>query len=484
MNKKIKLTPAQWTESLAKEELPAITSIASILNKFSNDDTSSIPKLSKFILHDQSLSSCVLRVANSSQRASVKKVTTVSRASILLGIQAIKNICLTSKILEGLLRSKSLLPEVYDRLMSLMANAFYAGLLAKIMVPNYDENTQEEVYLAAMLYHIGEISFWSTGTELTEQLIQQVNMPAAEFQKHCARMLGVNFNDLSIGLAKTWNLGDLLIKSLDKPENRTIEMNIISLANQLSSSIASPPKSKGEFDQILSRIGKIMKIDEQHLKVRIEQTRELALNLLSSYGSSILESYIKPLPKTADFEPQLAKKNETKMSTEQAMLVAIKTLSQLTKSKSNINDFLSHTIQSSAHILGFDRCTFWVLNANKNTLEARISFDGDSHLISFHRAISLAPNMNIMSYTINKNNALLVNDYQHAKWQNYISSEIIKLIDKGAICIAPVKVGDKSLGVITGQNFDKTQKISEEKFSQFDFLIEHLNMCLSMIANR
>jgi HD-like signal output (HDOD) protein len=62
-----------------------------------------------------------------------------------------------------LLQSKNLVPLVYDRLMMLMANAFYAGMLARIMVPNYDKSTQEEVYLAAMLYHIGETSFWSIG---------------------------------------------------------------------------------------------------------------------------------------------------------------------------------------------------------------------------------------------------------------------------------------------------------------------------------
>jgi len=165
----------QWIELLAEKELPAITSIASLLDRFANDDTSSIPQLSKAILHDQALSSTLLKVVNTSQHASVRKVTTVSRAAIVLGIQAVKNICLTSKILEGLLQAHNLSPNVYDRLLMLMANAFYAGLLAKMMVPDYSDDTQEEVYLAAMLYHIGETSFWSTGSELTEQLIKQVH---------------------------------------------------------------------------------------------------------------------------------------------------------------------------------------------------------------------------------------------------------------------------------------------------------------------
>ena len=484
MRETSKLSPAHWIETLAKEELPAITSIASILDKFSNDDVSSIPKLSKFILHDQSLSSCVLRVANSSQRASVKKVTTVSRASIVLGIQSVKNICLTAKILDGLLRSKDLLPEVYDRLMSLMANAFYAGLLARIMVPNYDESTQEEVYLAAMLYHIGETSFWSTGSELTEQLIKKANLPPKEFRQHCADVLGVNFNELSIGLAKTWNLGDMLIKSLDKPESRAVEMNIISLSNQLSAAIATPPKNKGEFDQILVNISQIMKVDKRNLVAQINDTQKLALELLNSYGSSILESYIKPLPKASDFALQEIPIAEITISQEQAMLNTVRQLSQLSKNSNNINDFLSLSLQSTGRILDFDRCTFWVLNATKTSLESRTSYDGDGQTISFHRSISLSKSLNIMNYAIKKNNPLLVNDYQHAKWQNYITKEIEKLIDKGAICIAPVVVGNKNIGVISAQVLEKQNSIGETNYSQFSFLIEHLNMCLTMMSNR
>ena len=48
-----------WVDVIAKNELPAITSTAKMLDKFNNDDKSSLPKLSKAILHDQALASCL-----------------------------------------------------------------------------------------------------------------------------------------------------------------------------------------------------------------------------------------------------------------------------------------------------------------------------------------------------------------------------------------------------------------------------------------
>ena len=177
-------TKEQWVELIANTELPAITSTARMLDKFSNDDKSSLPKLSQAILHDQALSSCVLKVANNIQHKSVNKVTTVSRATVVLGIQTVKNVCLTAKLVDSLLASKSLDFRVYKKIMQLMANSFYAGMLAKMIVPNYSDEIQEEVYLAALLYGIGETAFWSGGGKFVDQLTQAVDIESSGFKAY------------------------------------------------------------------------------------------------------------------------------------------------------------------------------------------------------------------------------------------------------------------------------------------------------------
>jgi len=484
MIEKSKLTPFQWIEVLAKKELPAITSIASVLDNFSNDDISSIPKLSKVILHDQALSSCVLRVANNSKRASFNKVTTVSRAAIMLGIHSIKNICLTSKILDGLLQSRNLAPAVYDRLMMLTANAFYAGMLARVMVPNHDESTQEEVYLAAMLYHIGETSFWSTGSELTKKLIAKVHMPDGEFRKYCASVIGVNFQDLSVGLAKTWNLSDMLIKSLDHPENRTDEMKIISFTNQLTSAISSPPKTQAEFDRLLKDISTVMKTDVASLKKKIENTRNEALELLSSYGASVLESYLKPLPKSTDFSPSIPTQEIQYLNREQALLGALQKLTQLTKNKNTINSYLSQALKDAVQIFALQRCSFWVLSVDKSQLETRLSFDSEGLPMIFDCKIPIGQGENVMSYGLHQSNSIFISDYTHLKWRDYMTADIEGLINKGAMSITPVKIGQKEIGVITTHTFDKSRSISNEDFSELSFLFEHLNMYLSAVNSK
>ena len=291
----------KWVELIAEKELPAITSTARLLDSFANDDVSSLPKLSKAILHDQALSSCILKVANNIAHIGHSKVTTVSRASVVLGIHAVKNICMTSKLLEGLLKSENLGPKVYEKIMRLMATSFYSGMIAKMMVPEYDEDTQEEVYLAAMLYRIGETAFWSCAGDVTEEVIEFENKDDTAFSKHCFEHLGTTFSDLSIGLAKQWELGDLLEKSLDQPEARTIEMQIIFLADKLARYIDNPPSSAQAFNEVLEGIAKIKKINVRQLKRQLANTRELARDMMANLGVSMLKDLIKPLPTIEDF---------------------------------------------------------------------------------------------------------------------------------------------------------------------------------------
>ncbi len=479
---KHKKTTEQWIEIIAQHELPAITSTAQMLDKFANDDVSSLTKLSEFILHDQALSSCLLRVANSIPHFGVTKVTTVSRAAVMLGIHTVKNICLTSKLIDSLLKSKNLTPAVYRQLTQLMATSFYAGILAKMMVPNYNEDTQEEVYLAAMLYRIGETAFWSAGGNLAEQLLNHQKQHNKSIAETCHDLLGIEFNELTKGLASTWNLGDLLVKALDQPESRTIEIQSIFLANKLSQFIHHPPQTYREFNQLLEQISEIMHISVIQLREKIHQARSQAVKLLNSYGAQALSKCINPLPTLEHFSVAEEEVCEEVLSPEQQQLNAIKALTQLTKTSKDFNEFLQLTLKTLVTNMQLDRCSFFMLTTDKKHIKSRFSFNSQARLETMNIRLSVDDEQNAMAYIIHQDKPALINNLKHSYWKNYIDEGLEKLINKGAICIAPVKINDNAIGVITGHLFARNSQISEDDFAQFCFLVDHLNMCLTLIS--
>jgi len=494
MNNKVLKTSEQWIELIANTELPAITSTAKMLDKFSNDDKSSLPKLSQAILHDQALSSCLLKVANSVQHIGVNKVSTVSRATVVLGIQTVKNVCLTAKLVDSLLASNSLDYRVHQKLMQLMANSFFAGMLAKMMVPNYSDETQEEVYLAALLYGIGETAFWSSAGDFADQLVQAVDIESPGFKEYCEQEIGTTFNTLSMGLAKSWNLSDLLLKALDQPESRTNEIKTIFFADKLSASIAQPGESKEDFDNLLEDIAAIMKISVKQLKVRIEHTREQAAELLRVYGADVLVDLINELPIASDFGQNKRFASLNEITKEKSLLSAFMKLTNLMKSSRDLNEYLQSALIDSVNTFGFDRCSFLMMSDDKSQVKSRFVFnrqaEDDTTRIAFH----IRQSDNAIGRVLDSKTPILINDYTHRQWRDLMTQELVVFIQEGTLAIIPVKIGNKSIGVICAQHFwdikkgDKKfkdkQEISTDDFQQLCSLIDHLNMCLTMIMMR
>ncbi|PKH89447.1 HDOD domain-containing protein [Colwellia sp. Bg11-28] len=475
-------TTAQWIDLIANSELPAITSTARMLDKFSNDDKSSLPKLSEAILHDQGLSSCLLKVANNIQHISINKVTTVSRASVVLGIQSVKNICLTAKLVSSLLASKSLDINVYEQLTQLMANSFYAGMLAKMMVPNYSEEIQEEVYLAAMLYRIGESAFWSAGGDVAKKLANYEAKSPQDFNQYCRKEMGTNFSELSKGLAGTWNLSDLLIKALDQPTTRTDEVKVIYFADKLSAIIAKPEGCEEDYHKLLKEIAYIVGISVRQLTVRIEHTREQAEKLLSSYGAEILTERINSLPTAEDFK-SLGGDFDTRevVSKDKALLNGFMKLTKLIQNSKDFNEYLQLTLESLALTFAFDRSSFLMLVDDRARVKSRLVVNKNAQDDASKINIDIKHSDNVIARVISTDTAALINDHQEIRWRDLVTEEISEVIGEGAIAFVPVKIGGKAIGVICLQLLSPDQKIETQDFQQICAFIDHLNMCLTMI---
>jgi len=485
MNHQHPLTKEQWIDLIANSELPAITSTAKLLDKFSNDDKSSLPKLSEAILHDQGLSSCLLKVANNIQHISINKVTTVSRATVILGIQTVKNICLTAKLVSSLLATKNLDINVYEQLTQLMANSFYAGMLAKMMVPNYSEEVQEEVYLAAMLYRIGETAFWSAGGEVAKQLANYEASSSQDFNQYSLDIMGVNFNELSKGLASNWKLSDLLIKALDQPTTRTDEIKVIYFADKLSTLIAKPEGSVESYSELLDDIAQIMGISVRQLKVRVDHTREQAEKLMASYGAEVLTERINSLPTAKDFNSSEDDVDAVAVvSRDKALLNGFMKLTKLMQRSKDFNEYLQLALEQIANTFAFDRSAFLMLVDNRVRVKSRLVINTRAEAEPTKININIKHSDNVIARVLATDTPALINDSKEVRWRELMTQELNELVDDCASAFIPVKIGGKAIGVISLQLFTPQKHISTTDFRQVCSFIEHLNMCLTMIKYR
>ena len=480
---KIQRTPAQWIDYIAQQELPALTSTAQLLDKFADDDVSSLPRLSKAILHDQALSTCLLKMANSVARVGANPITTVSRATVILGIHSVKNICLTSKIIDSLVRDKALPTKVFKKIKRLMASAFYAGQIAKMMLANYSDETQEEVYLAAMLHGIGETAFWCLGEQLSEELETLASVHHSDYEQACFDLLGMTFDQLTIALAQKWNLGSLLVKSFDHPEQRTKEMQVIYLADQLARLIDNPSDEKA-FATTLSEISRITQLPQYKLARKLKTTQENAINLLTSYGAESIADYIKPLPTIADFN---ALANETELqpiNKDRTQLDLIQQLTDLSMNKKNINLLLQVAIKHVTSLLDMEYSSFLLLSSDKKQLSARFTYNQQHQKVGLIRTFELSEHPSVIEQSLTTNEVITFNHFAKSNVNNKTDQQLYHFIDKGRMIIGPVTINKNTIGMICAKRSATSEEITSDDSQRFTYVLQHLSMCLSMVSLR
>jgi len=482
MTRKPERSPAEWIDYIAQQELPALTSTAQLLDKFANDDVSSLPRLSKAILHDQALSTCLLKMANSIQRVGANPVTTVSRATVVLGIHSVKNICLTSKIIDSLIRNNSLSKKVFTKIKRLMATSFYAGQIAKMMLPDYNEETQEEVYLAAMLHGIGETAFWCLGQQLADELEEIASVHHSDYEQACFDLLGMTFDELTIGLASKWNLGDILIKSFNNPEERTKEMQVVYLADQLARYIDHPSDEKS-FATTLSHIARITNLNERKLAKRIEATRLRSIELLTSFGAEMISDFIKPLPTISDFTT--ANTIEAPLISKDAQqLQLIQQLTEQSMVQKDINLLIKTTLQHLTNLLDFETCSLLLISNDKKQLSARFTYNQQHQKVGLIKVFELSQATSIINQSIRANEPLVINQLSKEDGKKEANLALKNFINKGKLVMALVKIKHNPIGIICGKKPASSADISHDDSQRFFSILQHLSLCLTMVSLR
>lgn len=495
-----------WVNHISKKEMPALSSTIRILENLANDDTMSLARLGQSVLHDYALTSSILKIANSAVYMSRNQITTVSRAAVVLGFSTIKNICITAKLLGSLLKNKSLSEPVYERLLKLMAQSFHAGMLTQMMMPDYDDSTKEETFIIALLHHLGESAFWSIGGKVTEVLDEQLKAvdptDKKQVDKIVNKLLGTSFDKISVGLAASWNLGDLFIRSLEEPDLRTPELRIAALAGRLSQFIANPDHNPQQLNPLLAQICELTGVELKVMRERIEHCTDKTEQMLESYGADILIQYLHP---TARVLPDsIVAVEPPKLSDEALQLKILRELTFLTTEKGDFNIVIQTALEGIYRGIGMDRVVVLLKNAPKKLLEPRFICGQQSEQLKTQFTLNIHTMETIFSHAIKTAEAIRVTGFDDAQWGKFISKPIRNITSKDGFFIAPVMWDTHCIGLFyadriikdpvkgSPKNTQKTgedteacrSKLDENDFMSFTHFVQQTNLCLSIILKR
>jgi putative nucleotidyltransferase with HDIG domain len=183
--------------------LPTLPGIITKLNALSENDKSSVQEMARLVSSDQVLSARILKLANSPSYG-FYRVSTISNAMILLGVNVVKSLALSSSIFEIMEKNS----------VGLWEHSLGAGVAANIISRRLKLPECEEISTAALLHDIGKVIIRLNFGDDYRHLLTLIEEDEVSMLEAERKLLGTDHAEVGAWLAKSWFLPDKLIEPI------------------------------------------------------------------------------------------------------------------------------------------------------------------------------------------------------------------------------------------------------------------------------
>lgn len=203
-------------------DFPALSDSVMRIQRVTTSENESLQALSAEILKDVALTQKLLRLVNTAhfRHVGAGEISTVSRATALIGFAGIRNMALSVVLLEHMKDQTHA-----QRMKELFLAALLTGTLVDQLSPPTRE--REEAFLGGMLSHLGrmlaEYYFPEEAAQIRQRSarsgLRETTAEAPSEARVAADVLGLSYDDLGLGVAQSWGLPDHLRRVMSPPQD-------------------------------------------------------------------------------------------------------------------------------------------------------------------------------------------------------------------------------------------------------------------------
>ena len=467
-----------------KSDFPALSESVSAINKMTTSEKESISQLSTTILKDFSLTNKILRLVNAAhyRQASGGNISTVSRAVIVLGFDAVRNIAITVLLFEHL-QNKGNVNQLKDEFL----RANFAGILARDIGAITAQRDIEQAFICSMFHNLGRLLSHYYFPEETDEIKRLVAQKSCTEEAAAQQALGISFEELGIGIARTWGFPPLIINSMRKlppggvrkSVNSEERLRVLSaFANELCTIIAeaTPETRQKELRKMAARFGESVSINEPDLRKTVEKSFEqmtqfagiIRLNLQQTSfgrqmnawlgrragaseadetatgesGSILGDSLAAGSPASGSYAPGSSE------AAEAVLTAGIQDISNTLVEDFKLNDVLRIILETMYRAKGFKRVVLCIRDARSNTMVGRFGFGPDAMEIAKRFVFPLTFQPDVFHAAISKNVDILLSDTNDPKIAARIPDWFRKGVGAGTFVIFPLCIKAKPVAMI------------------------------------
>lgn len=471
-----------------KSDFPALSESVSIINKIlASGGQDSFEKLSRAILKDVALTNKILKLVNSAYYGQHDggKITTVSRAVVILGLDALRNVAVALMLFDHM-QDKALVTQLKDEFLRALFSAILAkGIAAKVVA----RGDAEEVFICAMFHNLGRMLSLFYFPEEAKEI--EKSMAQKEYGEEVAstQVLGISYQNLGMEIARTWGFPDQIVESMRQLPSGKIRKNdtpfdmlhlIAAYANELCKAIAAAAHENraGATQKVTNRFEDAVRLTEKQMNTVLETAVEEAiqyagtihLNLHHSqfgkhlidwtggaeYREDAVDDDTPTVHSTASAPGILAArastsdaKSEAERPDGQAILAeGLQNISQALLDGTPLNTLLRMALETLHQGMGFQHVLLCIKDRKTDSMTGRFGFGQDIAQITRDFKFPLRPANDVFHAVLSKNTDILIADINAPKIKASIPDWYRKAVSAQTFILLPLSLNNIPVALI------------------------------------
>ncbi|OUS13815.1 hypothetical protein A9Q89_02245 [Gammaproteobacteria bacterium 53_120_T64] len=468
----------KWVRRLSEQEMPVFKHSVTAIGHVTQSDESSGSELAQVVLQDAGLTARILKLANSAvYNPGGQPVNTISRAVFFLGFSTVRTLSLSLAVIDALLKSNA-----QKYVLEVMAQSLHGAVQAQSFAEQNGDDSPEEVFIATLLYNLGEMAFWCVAGKEGEQIIalmEEKNVNAEEAQQE---VLGFTFKELTVGLTQDWHLGDLLHSALNKPGLKNPRIQNIVLGQELAKN-ATQGWDHYHTTSTLKKVAKHLDIELEDVEKISYENAHKAIDTARSFGANNTISYI-PMPAGEEEEGGLEATGDADYLEPDPMLQLniLRDLSGILDEKPSLSVILEIVSEGIYRGIGMDRCLFAMLTPDRKILRGKHALgDGaDTFLKAF--AFDMKAQRTLFNIVLQKNMALWVKDAPNSNYAKALPGKVMSVLACDDFFISPVHINQKSIGLFYADRKASGRALDGASYQSFKHFVTQACMAITHIS--
>ena len=473
-----------------KSDFPALSTAIGAINRLAVSEKENLSSLSNAILKDFALTNKILRVVNSPHYRAVAgdHISTVSRAIVVLGFNTIRGIAVSLILFEHL-QNKTHAAHLKEEFL----RANLCGLLARDLARHCQGRDAEEAFICALFHNLGRMLSEFYFPEEARAIGELVAGQKLDVEAASARVLGIAYQDLGMGVARHWGFPESLIHSMRRlPQGRVAAPNtrddrlraLAGLASEFSALIEHCPLERRprELGKLAARLGEPLGLSERQLQATLARMKQEVADFAgvvhidlrqTQIGRKILEladpaakPQGQPVPaestmlmdswpedrdeaeETGEAAPGEAAPAAPSGPDAQAILAAgIQDISNSLVDGFQLDDLLRIVIETMYRAMGFQRVLLCLRDGRTNTMNARIGLgvESDEAVKRFRFKLGAA---DVFNLALTKGADLLVADTSQGRIASGIPEWYRQALGAPTFLLLPLQVKGVAVALI------------------------------------